>query len=235
MNIEVIAGILLALLLVLIAVRRIDWSQRTVRKLGAAPLELIAVVLSVAIIAAALLESVKFGVAFVVVVVLTLAAGYDACRDYVLGVLMRAGGRVRRGDVVIVDGHEGVVAEVGRLNLTLDDPRGRLLVPYSKLARSVVHRRSQRVGPLPHRFDVEWRDARSHPEVARVVKRTILLHPRAAAGRDPEVEPTAPRRVSVTVYTVSNAHGFEVERAVREALGEVDSPGPRLPLPPPSS
>jgi hypothetical protein len=220
-------------LLLLVLLRRPGWSSKLVGRLRAAPVELAAAVVLLAIVGAVLLDGViTFGVALAVLAGLVLIAGYDAVRDYVLGVLLRVSGRIRLGDIVVIDGHEGVVAEIGRLNLLLDDARGRLLVPHSKAVRGIVHRRSQRVGPLPHRFEIEWRGERSHADVSRLISRTVLLHSRAAAGRDPEVEPLGPRTASVTVYVVASAHGFEIERAVRDALGEDEAPR-KLTLPPP--
>lgn len=228
MSPELLLIIVALLLVLLVALRRPTWARR----LRAAPFELAAALIVLAVVVSTLLaDAMSLGVALVIAAAIALFAGYDALRDYVLGVLLRAGGRIRLGDVVVIDGHEGVVAEIGRLNVSLDDARGRLLVPHSKVVRGIVHRRSQRVGPLPHRFEVAWTDSRSHAEVSRKIVHTVLLHPRAAAGRDPEVDPQGPRTVAVTVYAVSSAHGFEVERAVRDALGD-ETATLRIPPPP---
>lgn len=221
-----------SLLGLIVLLRRPEWWRSLARLLRTAPVELAVGVVVLAVAFAAIDGAVTFSIALAVGVLVVIVAGVDVIRDYVLGVVLRASGRLRLGDVVVVDGHEGVVAEIGRLNVLLDDARGRLLVPHTTVVRSVVHRRSQRVGPLPHRFEVEWREDISHAEVSRTITRTVLLHPRAAAGRDPEVEPLGPQKVAVTIFTVASAHGFEVERAVREALGN-DGPPRRLSLPAP--
>jgi hypothetical protein len=192
---------------------------------------LIAIGAAIALLAG---DTLNVGIVLACLVVATLLAGRNAVEDYVLGVFVRVGGNIRVGDTVVVDDHEGVVAEIGRLNVHLEDARGRLIVPHSRFARAVVHRRSQRVGPLPHRFELEWDSDMSHPDIAAAIRRTTLLSPWAVAGREPEIEPIGARRVAVTVFTVNNAHAYEVERAIRaEVAPQAEQPAKKLSLPPP--
>ncbi len=219
MTVEALIAIASGLTIVAILLRRPEWWRGLLGGLRTAPVELAILLLAIGGAIAFLAGNrLDIGLVLSALIVAALFAGRHAVEDYVLGIFVRVGRKIRVGDSVVIEGHEGTVAEIGRLNVHLDDARGRLIVPHSTLARAIVHRRSQRVGPLPHRFEVEWDSERSHPEIASVVRRTALLSPWAVSGRDPEIEPIGPRRVAVTVFTVKNAHGYEVERAIRDAL-----------------
>lgn len=217
MIVEALIAIASGVTIVAILLRRPEWWSDVLGALRAAPVEL--AILLVAIGGAIALlagETFNLGIVLAALVVGTLFAGRHAVEDYVLGVFVRVSGNIRIGDTVVVDDHEGVVAQIGRLNVHLEDARGRLIVPHSKLVRSLIHRRTQRAGPLPHRFELTWDSDASHLDIAAAIRRTTLLSPWAVAGRDPEIEPIGARRVAVTVFTLDNAHAYEVERAIRD-------------------
>ena len=240
MSIELLIAVASGVTIVAILLRRPEWWRDLVSVLRAAPVELGLIVVAIGGAVAALAgDSLNVGLVLAGLVLALLLAGRHAVEDYVLGVFVRVSKNIRVGDTIVIDAHEGVVAEIGRLNVQLDDARGRLIVPHSKIARALVHRRTQRVGPLPHRFQLMWDGDEGHPEIAAAVRRTALLSPWCVAGKEPEVEPIGARTVTVTVYTVDNAHGYEVERAIRDVVGSTSTSAPPdgpidFTLPPPT-
>ena len=226
MSIELLLAIASGLTILLILLRRPEWWRDLFGLLRAAPVELAILVLIVGGAIAFLAgDTLNIGLVLSGAVLAVLIAGRHAVEDYVLGVFVRVGGKVRVGDAVVVEDHEGTVTEIGRLNVHLEDARGTLIVPHSRFSRALVHRRSQRVGPLPHQFEISWTTDQSHPEIAAAIRKTGLLSPWAVAGREPEVEPIGARKVAVTVFTIDNAHAYEVERAIRQTLSNrLDEP-----------
>ncbi len=230
MSTELLIVVASGLAILGILLRRPEWWRDLLGVLRAAPVELALVLITIAAAVAALAGgSVHVGAVLAALVFVVLLAGRRAVEDYVLGVSVRVGHTIRVGDTVVIDGHEGVVAEIGRLNVHLDDARGRLILPHSTIARAAVHRRTQRGGPLPHRFEVSWASDAGHPAITATIRRTALLNPWSVAGREPEVEAIGARKVAVTVYTVDNAHAYEVERAIRDSIGEASDPATETP------
>lgn len=224
------------LVLLLIVVRRRQGRRLLEGTVWMAPAELAVVVVVIGLAVAGLAGSaIPAGAVAVALAAGVLWLGRGVLRDYVLGVANRVSRRVEVGDTVAIEGHEGIVAEVGRLGVALDDPRGRVLVPHGVVAQAIVHRRNDDPRTVPHRFEYEWSAPRSHHDVAATARRAALLSPWAAAGRDIKIEPLGPRRAAITVYAAAGPHGFEIERAIRDALqppGE-EPAAPAISLPPP--
>ncbi len=212
----IIAGMLFLILLVL---NRTGWIRLPTKAIRSVPIEFFAIFafLGVAIPAASNGRiPIYWGV--VAVGIGLLMAGSTTVRDYVYGLSTRWEKRIKPGDTITFQGHHGVVARLRRLHLVLDDGQGEVLVPYSAFVSEVVHRRSPMSGALPHRFDLTWAGSTSHEQIAQVVRRVALLHPWGGGGREAVFEATGARKAQITVYTIEGGRGFEIERAIRDAV-----------------
>lgn len=160
------------------------------------------------------------GLIFVAVALGVVLVGRDVLRDYLSGVRVRAGRLVEQGDALTVGDVDGVVSRIGRLSLSIEDERGSVVVPHTRVASAVVRQRTQRSGARPHRFEISWSGPTGQVRAATVVERAALLDPWCAAGHDILIEPLGPRRIAVTVHALDGTHAFAIEATMRRALDE---------------
>lgn len=203
----------------LVLVRRPDALAGVVRGLRASPLELaLAVLLTAGLLWAVTGGAIPVGWALVALLVGVAFVGRDLLANYVDGVSIRWARDFERGDTLEVEGRTGVVAEITRRGVILEDDRGRVLIPHRRLTQAIVHQRRAASGALPHRFELTWPEGLTYDEIQAVVVRAALMNPWVVPGRRPEIERLAPTKAVVTVYSVDPARVFEVERTIREAL-----------------
>lgn len=217
----VLLALAVVLVVLLVAVRRAAVHSESARRRWQAWAELCVVSLGLSGVFFAIAgESAGAGLWFLVPAALVGLAARDVIRDYLLGMRVRAGYDLDIGDLVTVDGSDGRIATFGRFGLVLEDGRGRLIVPYSVVARSIVRRRSEEAGEAAHRFEVSWTSEHGHAALAPVIRRAVAASPHAALGRDVGIEPRGPRSVAVTVHALATVHTHDIEEAVRAALRE---------------
>lgn len=186
-----------------------------------AVVELVLAVIAIALVTSALIgEGGQNGYLVAGLLAAALWFGRDAVRDYISGVRIRSQRRIALGDALTVGDVEGVVSRIGRLSMSLEDERGSVSVPHSKVAATVVRQRTQRAGARPHRFLVSWDGEMGQVHAARVIERAALLDPLCAVGHGVLLEPVGPREIAVTVHALDGTHAFSIEHSVRRALNQ---------------
>jgi Mechanosensitive ion channel, beta-domain len=147
------------------------------------------------------------------------AAAWPAIRDFLAGVVLKAGRVCDEGDHVRIGNLEGRVAKMGHRVLVIETRDGdEAILPYSQIAREAVVRTRSLGGVMPHKFRIGGLPSERFAELREQIKREALLCHWSAFARDPEVVPVGGGGVEVTVFSLDDAHGPDIEAAVRRGL-----------------
>ena len=142
-------------------------------------------------------------------------------RDYISGMLIKAGAHCSVGDRVSVDELSGVVKKLGYRVLTLESDEGaEVFVPYSALSRRSIVRTRRVEGLHRHSFDVELPDGNDPVAGIARVKQLAMSSHWASIVREPEVEALDREGVRVHVFALGREHGPAIEAKVRSGLRE---------------
>lgn len=140
-------------------------------------------------------------------------------RDFVNGMLMRAGQQCEVGDRVTVEDRVGVVRRLGYRTLTLETDDGtEVFVPYGRLSQGSIVRTPRVEGVYRYWFDVGLGDGDPLLAIARIKGLAMNSH-WSSVLREPEVEAVAGGGVRVTVFALGGEHGPAIEAVVRGGLG----------------
>ncbi|PRQ09446.1 mechanosensitive ion channel domain-containing protein [Enhygromyxa salina] len=139
-------------------------------------------------------------------------------RDFVNGMLIRAGQQCEVGDRVTVEDRVGVVRRLGYRTLTLEcDDGTEAFVPYARLSRGSIVRTPQVEGIYRYGFDVGL--PAGDPLVAITLIKRLAMHSHwSSVVRDPEIETLADGGLRVNVFALGPEHGPAIEAAVRRGL-----------------
>jgi hypothetical protein len=156
---------------------------------------------------------------FAIALALSVAAWF-AIRDFVAGVVLKAGRVCSEGDLVRLGDHEGRVLDMGLRSLTLETSSGdEAVVPYSLLTKEALIRTPAVQGLALHVFRV----ATQKPEAVSATRQAIIEAAMCAhwssVVRTPEVRPLGNDVYEVTVYALDGDHGPDIEAAVVKAPG----------------
>ncbi|KIG13822.1 hypothetical protein DB30_07535 [Enhygromyxa salina] len=148
-------------------------------------------------------------------------------RDFVNGMLIRAGQQCEVGDRVVVEERAGVVRRLGYRTLTLETDDGtEVFVPYGRLSRGAIVRTRRVEGVHRYGFDVELDvglgegEGEGDPLAAMALIKGLAMNSHwSSVVREPEVEALAGGGVRVCVFALGREHGPAIEAAVRRGLG----------------
>lgn len=150
-----------------------------------------------------------------------VAVSWLAIRDFVDGMLLRAGRVCRVGDHIAIEGHQGRVAHLGYRVLTLVEADGaETLVPYGRIARGPIVRRPETLGAARHAFDLHLPEGLAPSEARDRIRELALGSHWASPTHSPEVSLAASGVARVTVFPLDAEHAAEVEAAVRQGLSD---------------
>ncbi len=140
-----------------------------------------------------------------------------AIRDFANGMTIKAGELCEVGDRVTVDGHSGVVRQLGYRVLTLvTDDGDEVLIPFGRLSRRSIVRTPRAEGAHRHNFELELPETADPDDAIARIKQLAMSSHWASVARAPEVEVLGGRRVLVHVFALGREHGPAIEAAVRE-------------------
>ena len=139
-------------------------------------------------------------------------------RDYVAGVVLKAGRVVQEGDQVQVGDVSGKVQHLGSRSLTIETVQGEeAVVPFSRVSAEAVLRTPVVEGASMHVFNVEAKAGVSARDVRQAVQVQALTCPWSSLVRDPELRSLGHGRFEVTVFALDKDYVTEIEAAVRRA------------------
>jgi hypothetical protein len=144
-------------------------------------------------------------------------------RDYISGIVIRAGQLCRVGDTVEVDGVRGRVTRVGSRTLTLRTDAGQeAIVGFGRATGQTLVRIPRADGAHRHAFILETnaQPADAH-EVIGLLQRAALNHHFSSMAHEPIVEWLGDGRFEVTVYALTEPRAPLIEAAVRHAGPEL--------------
>jgi small-conductance mechanosensitive channel len=143
-------------------------------------------------------------------------------RDFVNGMLIRAGQQCEVGDRVTVGERIGVVRRLGYRTLTLETDDGtEVFVPYGQLSRGAIVRTPRVDGVHRYGFDVQLGPGDPLETITRI-KRLAMHSHWSSVVRDPEVEALVGGGVRVNVFALGREHGPAIEAAVLRGLSDPD-------------
>jgi small-conductance mechanosensitive channel len=158
--------------------------------------------------------------AFLLVVVVAVAASWTPLRDAVEGIYLRLGKNLVAGDRIDVDGVRGRINRLGARAIVLETSDGELaVIPYRKIACSTFRRAPGDDHSAFHVFRVAIPATRTIPELKRAVHEAALLCHWSSTRRPPIVSATEDGELEITVFPVDANHVTEIERDVRRAVG----------------
>ncbi len=148
-----------------------------------------------------------------------LAVSWFAVRDFVGGVVLKAGRVCKVGDHVRVGGVEGRIAQMGLRVLTIETGDGdEAIIPYAKVARESLLRTPVLDSVSVHVFELQLPEGLSVIEGRKRAKEAALRSHWSALARDPKVASVSERALEVTVFSLDADHGAHIERVVRRAV-----------------
>ncbi len=159
-----------------------------------------------------------------ILVVAVLWVCWVAIRDLVHGIFFKAGRVCRAGDELTVGDIRGRVRRLGYRVLEVATPEGeQVLLPYSKLTKATVTRRSGDVGAVRHAFTLAPPAAVSLASVTEAVALAALTHHWASVAHPPEVTLTEAGTLKIGLYALDPLRGPEIEAAVRQAVAALQA------------
>lgn len=153
------------------------------------------------------------------VVGLGFALSWQAVRDVSAGMICRAGGLVRMGDHLTVESTAGVVSSIGLRSFSIHSASAEeVVVPYSRLMKSSVHRSRSEEGGRSVTLQVDIPPFLTPRQAMEIVQRTVFLNHWASIRHRPGITLSGPQRLSATVQLIDPAREIEVEQALGRAL-----------------
>jgi small-conductance mechanosensitive channel len=113
-------------------------------------------------------------------------------RDLLAGLAMAAEGRLRPGDDVRIEGHEGRLVRIGLRSITVRKPdRTEVTIPNHRCVTAVVERLDPAAKESPCELEIPLLPGQDLEATTRQLVEAAVLSPFAAPGRRPEVHPVA--------------------------------------------
>ena len=119
------------------------------------------------------------------------------------------------------------------VGLTLSDG-DELVIPFSRVTSDILWLKAAGSAVFPHSFVMGVVDPDRTSALFDSLRRAVLLHHGAACSRPPEVR-VIPTGLEVTVFTLDERRGPEVERSIRRMLEQPPPPSPEQDPPRPES
>lgn len=164
------------------------------------------------------------------IVVGFIVVAWFAFRDFVAGVVIKAGRVCTVGDFVHVNDVKGRIAQMGLRVLTLETSDGdEAIIPYSSIARESLLRTPVLDSVSLHAFHVKVPDKLETIDAQEVIREAALRSHWSSLVREPKVVSVGDRAFEVTVFALDPGHGPHIERAVRAALDGPPRITPKLP------
>lgn len=160
----------------------------------------------------------------------SIVVSWFALRDFIAGVVLKAGRVCKVGDHVQVNGVQGRIAQMGARVLTIETSDGdEAIIPYSSVARSSLLRTPVLDSVALHVFKLTLPEGLSVIEAKSRIRQAALQSHWSSLVREPKITKTAEDAFEVTVFSLDADHGPHVERAVRDGLGKRTQFGSKLP------
>jgi small-conductance mechanosensitive channel len=158
------------------------------------------------------------GAALLALSALVATAAWGPLRDYVAGVVLKAGRVVQVGDHVHVGDVSGKVQTLGRRTLTLETTQGEeAIVPFSRVSADAVLRVPVVDGASLHEFNIAAPEGLSVREVREAIQMHALNCCWSSLVREPELRSLGQGRFEVTVFALDKDYASDIEMAVRRA------------------
>jgi len=199
--------------------------RRWVRRIRA-PLAVALCGVYVALAAAHLVAARSSSVAAIVAALLAVVAlaTFGMLKDVAAGVVLKAAGSCQVGDSIRTQNVSGKVSRMGIRTLALVVSDGdELIIPYSRVSSDLLWLKAAGSGLFAHTFVLPAADAGSQDSPFDRVRRLVLLHSAAAVSRPPEMR-LVPSGLEVTVFTLDERRGPEIERSVRARVARQPEP-----------
>ena len=147
-----------------------------------------------------------------------VVVSWFAIRDFVAGVVLRAGRVLSLGDHLTLDGASGEVVRLGFRVLEIRAASGQAVVlPYSRIVGVPIARAPAADGVYRPSFSLPPVAADRASAVLRDAEAAAWLCHWSSAGRPPRFELRRDGGIDVTVHAVEPAHGPDIEAVVRAA------------------
>jgi small-conductance mechanosensitive channel len=145
-------------------------------------------------------------------------ANIGVLKDVAAGVVLKSAGSCHIGDVIGTQNYTGKVTRMGVRSVSLALSDGdELVIPFSRVTSDILWLKAAGSALFSHSFVVGVAEPERTSTLFDRVRRAVLLHHSAACSRPPEIR-VAQEGLEVTVFTLDERRGPEVERSVRSLL-----------------
>jgi hypothetical protein len=148
-----------------------------------------------------------------------VAASWFAIRDFIAGVILKAGRACQVGDYVRIGNIHGRIEKMGFRVLSIETSQGdEAILPYSKITRDSLLRTPVIAGAHLHVFQLKPPEKISMTEFKTTIRQCAMLSHWSSVVREPEVAVIDDQNCEVTVFLLDVDHVMDVEAAVRKAV-----------------
>jgi hypothetical protein len=201
--------------------KRRRWVRRVRAPLAIALLGIYAALAAAHLVAARSSSIAAIAAALLGVVAL---ATFGMLKDVAAGVVLKAAGSCQVGDSIRTQNVSGKISRMGMRTLALVISDGdELVVPYSRVSSDLLWLKAAGSGLCAHTFVLPVADAGDRGSFFDEVRRLVLLHGAAAVSRPPEMR-LVPSGLEVTVFTLDERRGPEIERSVCALVARQQQP-----------
>lgn len=167
-------------------------------------------------------QSPSLSLLLMLLVVLVFALAWQAVRDVFAGFICRAGGLVREGDHLAIEGTAGVVRSVGLRSFSIQSGTSdEVVVPYARLMGASVHRSRSEEGGRAITLTVRYASTLSPRQATSAVERAVLLNHWISIRHSPEIAVVGTGELAVTVHLIDPGREVELMQAMTAALSKV--------------
>lgn len=173
-------------------------------------------------------QSPSLSLLLLAIVALVFVLSWQVVRDIFAGAVFRAGGVVRLGDHLHVEGVSGIVTVVGLRAFTVRAASSdEIVVPYGRLLGTSIRRSRSEEGGRAATLELTLREPMTPRRAMVIVERSALLNHWISIRHDPQLTAPTPGVLAVTVQLIEPGREIEVAQALQSAIDrETDDPTP---------
>lgn len=154
---------------------------------------------------------------------LLLLIAWPFVTNWLIGLLVKAGDVFKPGQRIQFQAYQGMIHQMHALSVEIElDNRERLIIPYERLRKELIVKRSPTEKIRPHRFELRIASAHKPLEVMAELKQRVLLLPWTVPDRPPLVEHRgrheSAEKYEVVLYSVDEQYFPLMEESLRSAF-----------------
>ncbi|MCB1144606.1 MAG: mechanosensitive ion channel [Leptospiraceae bacterium] len=166
------------------------------------------------------IEPMYYYISSLLIVLLSVAIHWNFLRDISAGVVLKAEDRLKVGNSIQIGERFGRVLEIGYRGIILEDEKGdKIRLPYSYMAGEIISNRNGKKLITSHSFSIDG-NRNNIPELRKKIEKIALYHRWTPPSQPPTLiaDGTTAGQILVTVYTLGEFNGLQVEEKIRREL-----------------